>query len=521
MGKKSKRNRTAPATTNPRAAPAIRNSSIEDEETKDNLRFEDPYVEEYVIDEDEDAEEEEEEVVDDDMKPPSATATDHGAELLELVQAWNPLTGQTLEAGEELEMDPSAYKMHHAVSPEWPSLSFDFLRDNLGEARTRFPHSLQTVIGTQADAPDKNSLTVLQISDLAKMQVETEDDILGEEFNPDKDNEDDDSSSSDESDSEIDLDPVLEHYSIPHYGGVNRVRAMPQQQDIVATWSDVGQVNLFNIAAIRQRFERRKGETFAASTMADIPKKPFFTHKSKQQVEGFALAWSPVQAGHLATGDCSGRLHLWNPLSDGASSYSVSQLYESPSSSSSDVMNSIEDIQWSPTEATVLAGAQCGGNVLIFDTRAPNKAMLSHQIHAADVNVLSWNALVSNLLATGGDDGTLAVWDLRHFSKDKPEPLARFTPHKTPITSVEWHPTDESMLVASDDVGAYIYDLSVEEDDAAGGSFAQQQQDVPPQLLFVHCGSQQFKEVHWHPQISSCLMSTALTGFSIFIPSNL
>merc|ERR1711924_296328 len=128
-------------------------------------------------------------------------------------------------------------------------------------------------------------------------------------------------------------------------------------------------------------------------------------------------------------------------------------------------------------------------------------------------------------LATGGDDGVFSVWDLRHFSKsaESVQPLARFTPHKTPITSVEWHPTDESMLAASDDVGTYIYDLSVEEDDAAAtaNTVGTTRMDVPPQLLFVHCGSEQFKEVHWHPQISSCLMTTALSGFSVFLPSNL
>jgi ribosome assembly protein RRB1 len=86
------------------------------------------------------------------------------------------------------------------------------------------------------------------------------------------------------------------------------------------------------------------------------------------------------------------------------------------------------------------------------------------------------------------------------------------------MTSVEWHPTDESMLACSDDVGTYVYDLSVEEDD---GGNATEQIDVPPQLLFVHSGSEQFKEVHWHPQITSCLMTTALSGFSVFIPSNL
>jgi ribosome assembly protein RRB1 len=75
-------------------------------------------------------------------------------------------------------------------------------------------------------------------------------------------------------------------------------------------------------------------------------------------------------------------------------------------------------------------------------------------------------------------------------------------------------------LATSDDVGTYVYDLSVEEDvETMHGTDGQS--DVPPQLLFVHCGSEQFKEVHWHPQISSCLMTTALTGFSIFIPSNL
>jgi ribosome assembly protein RRB1 len=185
-----------------------------------------------------------------------------------------------------------------------------------------------------------------------------------------------------------------------------------------------------------------------------------------------------------------------------------------------------------------LAAASCDGSVRIFDIRKPGQAMIGHHIHDADVNVLSWNPLVTNLLATGGDDGTLAVWDLRHFTNRNAapnagaiQPLARFTPHTTPITSVEWHPTDESMLVASDDVGTYIYDLSVEEDDSTAttnhhhqprqATSANNDVVVPPQLLFVHNGSEQFKEVHWHPQITSCVMTTALTGFSIFIPSNL
>ena len=122
---------------------------------------------------------------------------------------------------------------------------------------------------------------------------------------------------------------------------------------------------------------------------------------------------------------------------------------------------------------------------------------------------------MGNLLSTGDDDGVVSVWDLRNFQKSKP--LARFTSHQTPITSLEWHPTDESMLAVTDDVGAYVYDLSVEEEYTTLG----ESEDIPPQLLFCHKGSELFKEVHWHPQISSCLMTTALSGFSVFIPSNL
>lgn len=501
MGKKTKRATKKASTENfPfRAAPALRKDAAE-EETKDNLRFEDPYTDEIeaddVVNEDDDIALDEDEAM-----------IDNGT----VVRSWNPLTGEALAPGQELEMDPSAYRMHHSLTPEWPSLSFDFLRDDLGESRTRFPHTLTVVVGTQAGECQDNQITVMKLSDLTRIHVETEDDFLGEKYNKEVDDTDD----SDEED--LDIDPVLESFSIPHQGGVNRIRVMPQQAHIVASWSDVGQVNIFNLEDVVSKFSQRG---FKQQTLDSSEMRPYFVY-AQHTTEGYALDWSPIKQGCLASGDCAGNVHIWTARPEGE--FEVVPMYEPrwcTADTATDGTPSVEDIQWSSTEATVFCTAECGGYVRIFDTRAHHRAMLSHKIqtNGTDVNVVSWNKLVTNLLACGGDDGALSVWDLRHFSGGKPDPLARFTIHKTPITAVEWHPTDESMLAACDDVGTYIYDLSVEEDnDKLGGN----KMDIPPQLLFVHCGSEQFKEVHWHPQISSCLMTTALSGFSMFIPSNL
>lgn len=75
-----------------------------------------------------------------------------------------------LAKDEILEPDESVYLMRHSMNVNWPCLSFDVLRDNLGEERQRFPATAYIVAGTQADTAKNNELYVYKMSSLHKTQ---------------------------------------------------------------------------------------------------------------------------------------------------------------------------------------------------------------------------------------------------------------------------------------------------------------------------------------------------------------
>lgn len=140
--------------------------------------------------------------------------------------------------------------------------------------------------------------------------------------------------------------------------------------------------------------------------------------------------------------------------------------------------------------------------------------------HSNDINVISWNRN-EPFIASGGDDGVLNIWDLRQF--ESKTPIATFKHHTKPITTVEWHPHDSTVLATggADDQIA-LWDLAVEKDTeaTAGASNGTTEEDdlsnLPPQLLFIHQGQTDIKELHWHPQLPGVILSTAHSGFNVF-----
>jgi len=171
----------------------------------------------------------------------------------------------------------------------------------------------------------------------------------------------------------------------------------------------------------------------------------------------------------------------------------------------------------------VFASASADKSIRIWDTRKGKTPTESVVGHTEDVNVISWSRVKNCdfLLASGSDDKSFKVWDLRNFKTS--EVYTQIQYHSGPITSIEWHPIDESIIaVSSADHSVGIYDFSLERDEGARGKGAVvDQKDIPDSLYFLHCGQTDVKEVHWHRQIQHLCLATSADGISVFSPANM
>lgn len=513
---------------------------VDDSDDDVDERF-DELVEEEVIDgeEEEEAEDEEyaglqKEAEDEGMASALRRVTfaddaekdDEGAEGDEAPQTivWRGDQGDEVPADQKLSYSNRAYDSFFQLRTEYPCLSFDFIQDQEGANRTKYPLTMYMVCGSQADESNKNQLYILKVSNICrtKHDVDSDEDSDDEGFIGDGGDSDDDENNEEVNGGE----PLVDFRTIKHHGTANRVRCSPHSAQLCAVWSDAGHVQVFSLKhdfsalADFANWSKEEAKNFNKKDRGTALK--FCTSGTTHKTEGYGIDWSSVQPDVFASGDCAGDLYCWKPTEDGRWTHFASSV-------AGKNKNSIEEIKWSPIQKDVLICGRAGGMVEVWDTRDMRKCQLTWRADDQDINVLDWNKAkqASHLLVTGADSGVVAVWDLRRVKDAEPKPIQKLLWHTKRITSVEFSLLNESVLtVTSDDNQCTLWDLSLERDpseekEVVGELFERKDLvQLPDQLMFQHQGLQHPKEAHWHNQVPGMVVTTDFNGLHLFKPMN-
>lgn len=297
---------------------------------------------------------------------------------------------------------------------------------------------------------------------------------------------------------------MIYYEAIPHKGSVNRIRTMHGTQ-ICATWNDEGEVQIFDLEQALQRVQMK---TEKGTQVMTQKKYNSLLKRFKHGAEGYGLDWSPLAKGVLASGGCDRNLCIYR---HNGGEFEM----EKPLKGHTD---SVEDVQFSPKQQELVATCSVDRTIKLWDLREDKRrAVMSWEAHSTDVNVISWNDKRQFLLASGADDGEFRVWDLRQVKKnpDAPRPITDIKWHNDQITTLQFQPREECVLaVASADNRMTLWDFSVEPDSSEPVN-----EDIPPQLLFLHQGQKNIKELRFHPLFDTVLGTTAEDSFNVFRPN--
>ena len=489
-------------------------------EGEDNLyENEDSYesIEDNEIDDEEDNEIDEKKVKKKEIKKKKTNEDKNKIQ----VNLWDDKKNNNLKEGEILDYDNDAYEMLHRSKVEWPCLSVDFLlkensslsavkdfylpNDKRKMTPDKYPYNAYIIAGSQTN--EKNGyFYFMKWYNMRKTKYDDD---------PDKGEDEDDENEEDEK-----INPFMKYEKIKVNGNINRVKSM-KNSSICALWIDSPSVDiidceeLFNNIEYQEEIkvedEENMNKPKNKKIKKDIKYKKIFKKSLPQKYEGFAIDWNNINPFVLALGGYDKKISIFKPKDENVSD--IIQYGDFLSGHS----DSVEDIQWSPNEENVLASCGIDKSIRFWDIRqnSNNSPKIKKNAHNSDVNVISWNAIRNYLFASGGDDNVFRVWDLR-FLNDTP--ISEIKWHTGPINSLMWDPFDESQLaVCSEDNRLSVWDFSVEPDEKK--LYDNYNHEIPQQLVFLHQGQINLKDVKFHPIFKNMLISSAENGLNLFRPN--
>lgn len=200
---------------------------------------------------------------------------------------------------------------------------------------------------------------------------------------------------------------------INHAGEVNRARAMPQNEFLIATKTASADVLVFD-----WRQHTSKPEPSGKPNP--------FLRLLGHDVEGYGLAWNPTQQrpGVLLSGSDDANICIWDIA--GAKTGSLAALSKLNSHS-----GVVEDVAWHCSHSDLFASVGDDKRLLLWDMRAGERSN-AVECHTAEVNCVAYSPFEEWLIATGSADHTVVLHDARMLQ----QPLHRMTAHREEVFQV-------------------------------------------------------------------------------------
>jgi WD repeat-containing protein 23 len=117
----------------------------------------------------------------------------------------------------------------------------------------------------------------------------------------------------------------------------------------------------------------------------------------------------------------------------------------------------IFSLRFSANGDEILGGAN-NGYIYVYDRFAQTRS-LRIDAHDDDVNAVAFVDTATHILASGGDDGLVKIWDRRSLKESNPVPVGIFAGHVDGITFIDAREDARHIITNSKDQSIKLWDL--------------------------------------------------------------
>lgn len=227
-------------------------------------------------------------------------------------------------------------------------------------------------------------------------------------------------------------------------GTVHEARSLDTQDAITSTaWSEINQNQIAvggGDGIVR---------LFDLSTRQALPILRYAEH----QREVFGVDWNLVNKTQFASASWDGSIKVW----DYQRPNSLTTMMSPPTIPEK---QAVYNAKWAPHNDFSILSSHGDSHARVWDARTGAQALTIKAVLNGDCLCVDWNKYDPNLVATGGVDTAIKVWDLRNLQA----PINDFRGHQYAVKAIKWSPHSGNLIMSAS------YDMSVKVwDNAPGG----------------------------------------------------